>query len=99
MTGRFFERCSAAATESVVLPTPPLPPNSSTRRDTSESTASANGARRTANSFPVAGVDADAALVLFLLVGHLARHLFPPGADVAQRGEDLRFFARELLLA
>src|SRR5437660_1563303 len=98
ITSRVSAKCSAAATEIVVLPTPPLPPNRTTRRDASESSASANGQRPAANLFSVAGVDADAALVLVLVGGDLAGHLFLPRADFTQRGEHLPLLARVLLL-
>src|SRR5437016_13829146 len=71
-------KCSAAAIETVVFPTPPLPPIRMTRRPARESNA----------SFTVASVDADAALFVLAAAG-LPGHLFPPRADVAQ-GLDTR---------
>src|SRR5712691_408243 len=87
MVSRDSLKWSATATETVVLPTPPLPPKRSTRREPRRFSASANGERRSANgSLAVAGVNADPALFL------LARDLFLPRANVAQRLEHLLLF-------
>src|SRR6266568_2378667 len=81
--------------DSVVFPTPPLPPKRRTCRDARESNASANGERPMANgSLPVAGVDSDPLGVLALIAGDL----FLPCANVAQRGEHLRLLLRVLRL-
>src|ERR1051326_1933741 len=81
-------RRSAAAIETVVFPTPPLPPIRTMRRPARESNA----------SFTVASVDADVRLVALVRGGSLTRHLFAPRPDVAQRLEHLLLLGRVLLL-
>src|SRR5436305_14357192 len=81
-------RCSAAAIDTVVFPTPPLPPIRMTRRPARESNA----------SFTVTSVDADAALFVLAAAG-LPGHLFLARADVAQGLEHLRLLHRVLRLA
>src|SRR5262249_7394588 len=98
MVGLALAKCSAAAMEIVVFPTPPFPPIRRMRRSR-ELNASANGKRPAANeSLSVAGVNPYAALFLIAISGVVAGHLLLARANVAQRLEDLFLLLRILRL-